>query len=66
MKIEEERKKIRIEDGGKDYLVKNMDNYISDSKHFLQRGMLIEAFEAVIWAWSIMELLKELKIIEPI
>ena len=38
----------------------NIAAYISDSRHFLDNGDLIRAFEAVIWAWAWMEIGKEI------
>jgi hypothetical protein len=35
---------------------KNIAAYLSDSRHFLNNGDLIRAFEAVIWAWAWMEI----------
>lgn len=61
-KIKAERKKIRLKDVSKKSMIKNMDAYISDSEHFLEKGDLIRAFEAVIWSWSILELCLELEI----
>lgn len=40
---------------------KNIESYISDSKHFLEKGDLIRAFEAVVWAWAFLEISKELE-----
>ena len=40
---------------------KNIDAYISDSQHFMKKGDLVRAFEAVIWAWAWMEILEELE-----
>lgn len=54
-KIEEERKSIA---GDSDFIM-NIDAYISDSKHFLGEGDLIRAFEAVVWAWSQLEIGKQ-------
>lgn len=51
-KIGVERSRIT---GREDYL-KNLDAYVSDSKHFLEKGNLIKAFEAVVWSWSLLEL----------
>lgn len=34
----------------------NMKAYISDSKHFLEKGDLVRSFEAMIWAWALFEL----------
>jgi len=33
-------------------ILENINAYIKDSEYFLKKGQLIEAFEAVIWAWS--------------
>jgi hypothetical protein len=38
----------------------NIAAYISDSRHFLNNGDLIRAFEAVIWAWAWMEIGQEI------
>jgi hypothetical protein len=71
-KIKAERKKINP--CSKKDLLKNIDAYISDSEHFLNKSMmhdnascnsdLIRAFEAVIWAWAYMEIGKDLGIIK--
>lgn len=37
----------------------NISAYLSDSRHFLDNGDLIRAFEAVIWAWAWIEIGKE-------
>lgn len=41
--------------GGQRFLT-NIAAYISDSRYFLERGDLIRAFEAVIWAWAWIEI----------
>ena len=61
-KIRTERKKIKLAESSKENMLKNMDAYISDSGHFLEKSDLIRSFEAVIWAWSILELGLELEI----
>ena len=40
----------RIE-GDRDF-VSNIKAYLSDSKHFLEKGDRVRAFEAVVWAWA--------------
>lgn len=65
-KIREERERIRLNDPGKKIYLENMDAYISDSRHFLEQGELIEAFEAVIWAWAYMTIGKEEGILERV
>jgi hypothetical protein len=62
-KIKAEREKITIADTNKENFIKNIDAYISDSEHFLSAGDLIRAFEAVIWAWSQLEIGKNMGII---
>jgi hypothetical protein len=42
-------------EGDKDFL-KNIDAYLSDTTYFLEKHDLIRAFEAVIWAWSWIEI----------
>jgi len=42
----------------------NIMAYISDSKYFLQKGSLIKAFEAIVWAWAFLEISKELDLIK--
>ncbi len=34
----------------------NVAAYLSDSRHFLAKGDLLRAFEAVIWAWAWIEI----------
>jgi hypothetical protein len=55
-KIEEKRRHLKIVDDSKKEHLINMDAYISDSKHFEKEGKIIESFEALLWAWSILEI----------
>lgn len=41
---------------GSEQFIANISAYISDSKYFLEKGDLVRAFEAVIWAWAWMEI----------
>ena len=41
----------------------NIEAYISDSRYFLEKGDLIRAFEAVIWAWAWIEISQDLGIL---
>lgn len=41
---------------GNEHFIDNISAYISDSKYFLEKGDLIRAFEAVVWAWAWMEI----------
>ena len=60
----EKRKKIKLMDKAKENMIKNIDAYISDSEHFLEKEDLIRAFEAVVWAWSWIEIMEELELIK--
>jgi len=68
-RIEKEMKNIKIK--GKDSKVRknerfleNIRAYISDSKHFAKKGDLVRSFEAILWAWAWLEILKELDVLE--
>ncbi len=39
----------------------NILAYVKDSRHFLEKNDLIRAFEAVLWAWALLEIHRELK-----
>ena len=45
-------------------MLKNIHAYISDCKHFIKKDDMIRAFEAVIWAWAWLEILKDLNVLE--
>ncbi len=34
----------------------NIEAYIKDAEHFLNKKMYIEAFESVVWAWAWIEI----------
>ncbi len=57
-KIKEQRRNL-VSVKRKD-LLKNIDAYISDTEYFLKKSMLIEAFEAIVWAWAWLEILEQL------
>ena len=59
-KLEKERASLMIVSDMKEVprVVKNMDAYIKDTRHFLEKGDFIRAFEAVIYAWGILETLE--------
>ena len=63
-RIKTKREAIILRDSMRTDFVENIDAYISDSEFFLENQEVIEAFEAVIWAWAYMEIGKDLKIIE--
>lgn len=54
--------RARSEQGEK--MFSNIKAYRGDSEHFLKQGDLIKSFECLIWAWSLLEIGKELKHLE--
>lgn len=50
--------KIETKGKGKEFY-KNMNAYIEDTKHFLEKGDLFRALEAVLWAYCIYEICTE-------
>lgn len=36
-------------------LLINIKAYVADSRHFLEKGDLVRAFEAMVWAWALWE-----------
>lgn len=63
-KIEKEIKRAKPRDQDKEHFLSNINAYVKDSKYFLEKGDLVRSFEAVIWAWSWIEILKELEVLE--
>lgn len=67
-RIEEEIKKIKITGNlpkeKVDPVIENVNAYISDCRHFLEKRDLINAFEAVVYAWGILETCQRLGVIE--
>ncbi|UCD07936.1 MAG: DUF357 domain-containing protein [Candidatus Aenigmatarchaeota archaeon] len=65
-KIEKEIKNIKIvgnvEKEKIDSVIENINAYISDCKHFMEKKDLINAFEAVVYAWAILETCQHLGI----
>lgn len=59
-RAKEKRKDIMLADETKNNMLKNVDAYISDAQHFLDKKDFIRAFEAVVWGWSIIEIGLEL------
>jgi len=45
-------------------VIRNMNAYISDCKHFMEIDDWVRAYEAVIYAWGIYETLVRLNLIE--
>lgn len=56
--IERWRGKLEEElpvDGDEEF-VTNIEAYYEDSKYFEDEGLLVESFEALVWAWSWLEI----------
>ncbi len=53
-----------VEISGDEHFLENISAYICDSRHFLEAGDLIRAFEAVVWAWAWMEIGLETKLLQ--
>jgi len=62
VKIEPLIEKIVVKDDRGQEMITNMKAYISDSKHFLENGNLVKSFEAIVWAWAILEICEELEV----
>ncbi len=60
LKIREEMKSVQLKDRSKERFLENVNAYIQDSEYFLKKNDLIRSFEAVIWAWSLLETGREL------
>jgi len=52
--------KIEVKDEKGEEMLENMKAYISDSKHFLNKKNYVKSFEAIVWAWAILEICEEL------
>ncbi len=59
-KMKAQREKLILRDSSKTNFIDNIDAYVSDSEYFLSGGELVEAFEAIIWAWAYFEIGKDL------
>jgi hypothetical protein len=51
---------MEVQDAKGEAFLTNIKAYVSDSRHFLEKGDLVRAFEAMIWAWSLWETCAEL------
>jgi len=63
-KIKKEIREIKLLKKGKEGMIENIRAYVKDCEYFLKGDDLIRAFESVIWAWSWIEILKQLEVIE--
>ena len=67
-KIKKEMKSVKAvkkpKDEKKSRFLENIKAYIKDSEHFTGKGDLIRAFEAIVWAWAWLEILREMEILD--
>jgi hypothetical protein len=61
-KIEPLIGKIDVSDKKGEEMLENMKAYIADSKHFLNKKNYVKSFEAIVWAWAILEICEELDV----
>ncbi len=62
-KIKSEMEGIKLLNRDKRNFLENVQAYIQDSEYFVEQGDLVRAFEAIIWAWSWLEIGKKEKIL---
>jgi hypothetical protein len=61
-KIEPLTGKIEVNNKKGEEMKENMKAYIADSKHFLDKKNYVKSFEAIIWAFAILEICEELEV----
>jgi hypothetical protein len=59
-KIEPLVDKIGVKDKKGEEMLENMKAYITDSKHFLNKKNYLKSFEAIVFAYGILETCEEL------
>ena len=59
-KIEPLVDKIEVKDKKGEEMLENMKAYIADSKHFLRKKNYLKSFEAIVFAYGILETCEEL------
>jgi len=55
-RIKDEMKQTGIAKESRKGFLDNINAYIKDSGYFLERGDLVRSFEAIVWAWSWLEI----------
>lgn len=60
-KLEEKLKNFEVEREEFKEFKKNIKAYYEDSKHFKEEGDFIRSFEALVWAWAILDTLEKMK-----
>ena len=60
LKIKKELRKVRAKNPKGEEFLANINAYVSDSGHFLAKGDPVRSFESIIWAWSWLEIGREI------
>ncbi|NOX71729.1 MAG: DUF357 domain-containing protein [Candidatus Micrarchaeota archaeon] len=55
-RIREEMENVTLENEDRKDFLDNINAYIQDSGYFLEKGDLVRSFEAIVWAWSWLEI----------
>ena len=55
-KIKAERPNVQLVGKSKADFLQNIDAYVADAEHFMAKKDFVRAFEAVVWAWSWLEI----------
>ncbi len=63
-KMEAKLPSLKASDKKGEEFLTNINAYVSDSKHFLEKQDYVNSFEAIIWAWSWYEIGLELGILQ--
>jgi len=67
-KLEKKAKKVestgKLDEKQLKDVIRNMNAYISDCKHFMKIGDWVRAYEAVIYAWGILETCEHLGLVK--
>jgi len=63
-RIKVERPKVELIDKNKADFLQNIDAYVADAEHFISKKDFVRAFEAVVWAWSWLEIGKRIGILK--
>jgi len=63
-KIKKELKDVKAKnEKGREYL-KNINAYVNDCEHFLEKEDLFLSWEACLWSWAYLTISKDLKLLE--
>ncbi|MCX6821238.1 MAG: DUF357 domain-containing protein [Candidatus Aenigmarchaeota archaeon] len=64
VKIKKELKTVKTNDKKGQEFLDNINAYVNDCEHFLKKGEYVLSFESIVWAWSYLEISKDLKLLK--